>query len=222
MSSNYIRNIEYLCRKHKTDQSTLADTIGIDFTDLRRPTPDDLIRIADHFEITLDHLIRIPVYRIDEIRSKNIKLFVTDVDGVLTDGGMFYTESGDEFKKFNAKDGLAIKALKAKSIHTGIISHGINKDLIGRRAALLDVKLVEVGTTPKLDILKAWCSQLGIELNQVAYIGDDLTDLDCIKAVGLSACPADAVDAIKRHALVVTRRNGGDGCVRELLDDYLL
>jgi 3-deoxy-D-manno-octulosonate 8-phosphate phosphatase (KDO 8-P phosphatase) len=222
MASLYIRNLEYLCRKNKTDQSTLADTLGIDFTDMRRPTPEELIRIADHFGIGLDQLVRLPTYRNEELKSQNIRLFVTDVDGVLTDGGMFYTESGDEFKKFNAKDGIAIKALKSKGIQTGIISHGINKNLISRRAALLDISLVEVGTTPKLDLLKAWCTQLGIELSQVAYIGDDLTDLDCIKSVGISVCPNDAVSEVKRYCKVVTRAKGGEGCVREFLDEFLL
>lgn len=222
MNQTYLRNLEFLCRTRKIDLSSLANLIGIDFSDIRKPTPDDLVKIADYFSISLDLLLKGNLLRLDELKNKKIKLFVMDVDGVLTDGGMYYTESGDEFKRFNAKDGIAIKQIKQKGIATGIISHGINKNLIASRASLLDIALVEVSTVPKLDVLKAWCAQLGIELNQVAYIGDDLTDLDVIKSVGLAACPADAADKIKLHAHIVLTHKGGEGCVRELIDHYLL
>lgn len=222
MNSAYYRNLEYLCKSKKIDQSSLANEIGIDFSDLRRPTPDDLVKIADHFKVSLDLLLKGSLAKADEIRKKGIRLFVTDVDGVLTDGGMYYSESGDEYKKFNAKDGIAIKRLKKNGIQTGIISHGHNKNLIARRATLLDIELVEVSTVPKLDVLKAWCATMGIELAQVAYIGDDVTDAEVMQAVGLSACPADAVNSVKLHAHLILSRKGGEACVREFIDEYIL
>src|ERR1035438_6889908 len=101
---------------------------------------------------------------------KNIKFLVLDVDGVLTDGGMYYTESGDEFKKFNAKDGLAIRRLTKNGIPVGIISHGHLSMLITKRAELLGIKYVCVGMEmKKLDILTKWCEELKIDLHDVAY-----------------------------------------------------
>ncbi len=220
--SNYTRNLEFLCRKHKIDQSTLADEIGIDFTDLRKPSPDDLWRISRHFGISIDVLVSGQFEKIAAIKEKDIRLLVMDVDGVMTDGGMYYSESGDEYKKFNVKDGMAIKKLPEKGISTAIISNGSNKSLIARRAVHLGIERVEVGTQLKLDVLKAWCAQLGIELSQVAYIGDDINDEPVMKAVGLSACPADAVDSVKRISQILLERKGGEGCVREFIDLYLL
>jgi YrbI family 3-deoxy-D-manno-octulosonate 8-phosphate phosphatase len=149
------------------------------------------------------------------------KLLILDVDGVLTDGGMYYADSGDEFKKFNAKDGLAIqRVIKRFGLAIGIISNGHLTNLIQRRAQLLGITRVYVGTGNKLEILKSWCNELQIELSEVAYIGDDVNDLECMLQVGYSACPADAVQKIKDVAHIQLTKNGGDACVREFLDTY--
>ncbi len=148
------------------------------------------------------------------------KLLILDVDGVLTDGGMYYSESGDEFKKFNTKDGIAIRAL-SKHIPIGIISNGINKNLIQRRADLLGIEYVYVGADKKIDILNGWCYRLQIKLTDVAYIGDDVNDMECMKSVGISACPADAVAKIKAISKIQLSKNGGDACVREFIETYL-
>jgi len=218
----YVKNIEYLCKRNKLDMSSLADQIGIDFTDLRRPTPDDLVKIADHFGLSIDVLLRNSLQKIDDIRNRNIKLLVMDVDGVLTDAGMYYSESGDEYKKFNAKDGMAIKRLAKQGIRCGLLSNGTNKNLVSRRAATLGIELVEVSHTEKIDVLKAWCAQLGLELSQVAYIGDDINDEPVMRAVGLAVCPADAVNKIKLISHLILTRKGGEACIRELVDEYLL
>ncbi len=151
-----------------------------------------------------------------------IRFVVFDVDGVLTDAGMYYTESGDEFKRFNARDGLAMKALPKMSIETGIISHGINENLIRRRAALLNIQRVYCGSQPKLEILSAWCAEMGIALSEVAYIGDDVNDLPLFEHCGFTAAPADALPAVKNLAHVVLKNKGGYGCVREWIDGYIL
>jgi YrbI family 3-deoxy-D-manno-octulosonate 8-phosphate phosphatase len=152
---------------------------------------------------------------------KNIKFLVLDVDGVLTDGGMYYTESGDEFKKFNAKDGLAIRRLTKAGIPVGIISHGHLSKLINKRAELLGIKHVYVGMgVKKMDILINWCNELKIDLNDVAYIGDDINDLEVLQAVGVSACPDDAVFKVKNNVHHVLQNNGGQACVREFIDEY--
>ena len=150
------------------------------------------------------------------------KLLVLDVDGVLTDGGMYYTESGDEFKKFNTKDGIAIRHLSTiLKIKVGIISNGINNKLIQRRADLLGISLVYVGTDPKLEVLKDWCEKLTIDLTDVAYIGDDVNDLECMKLVGLPVCPADAVLKIKAVSKIILNRKGGDACIREFIEQFV-
>ena len=156
----------------------------------------------------------------DDIRNHS-KTFIFDIDGVLTDAGMYYTEEGDEFKKFNAKDGLAIRQVKQRGINTGIISHGYNSKIVSRRAERLHIELVEVSQTPKLQTLNKWCGELNISPMNVCFIGDDINDEDILRAVGFSACPGDAVNDVKNMVHVVLNKKGGEGCVRELIDLYL-
>ena len=183
------------------------------------PSPDELIAIARLFNVTLDVLLKQDLKA--RTKAKNIRFLVVDIDGVLTDGGMYYTESGDEFKKFNTKDGMAIKNLTAKGFPVGIISSGINRNLIQRRAELLKIENVYVGSGSKLEILKTWCADLNIKLNEVAYIGDDINDIEVIQNVGFSACPADAVQQVQQIVHTHLKRRGGDGCVREFVDTFL-
>lgn len=156
------------------------------------------------------------------MKKINIKLLALDVDGVLTDGGMYYSESGDEFKKFNTKDGMGIKLTVEKGIPVAFISSGINKNIITNRAKLLGVKFIYVGKGEKVEILSNWCKQLKIEMNEVAYIGDDVNDLKIINAVGFSACPSDAMKAIKDKVNLILKLKGGEGCVREFIEEKIL
>jgi 3-deoxy-D-manno-octulosonate 8-phosphate phosphatase (KDO 8-P phosphatase) len=149
-----------------------------------------------------------------------IKMLLLDIDGVLTDGGMYYTESGDEFKKFDTRDGLAIKMLTKKRFDVGFISAGKNKNLIESRAKLLGVRHCYVGFEPKLGVLDTWLKELGFAYENVLYVGDDLVDLDIFNAGVLAACPADAVNAIKEKAKIILTAKGGMSCVRELIDNY--
>jgi 3-deoxy-D-manno-octulosonate 8-phosphate phosphatase (KDO 8-P phosphatase) len=158
----------------------------------------------------------------EEFATQNIKFLVLDVDGVMTDGGMYYTESGDQFKKFNTKDGMAIKVVLSKGYHVAFLSSGSTEHIIQNRAETLGVERVYVGSRPKLEVLKEWCSELNLELENVAYVGDDINDLQVIEAVGFSGCPADAVEAVKLKVNVILTRNGGDACVREFVDEHLL
>lgn len=149
------------------------------------------------------------------------KLLILDVDGVLTDGGMYYLEDGSEFKKFNTKDGLAIRRIiKEYRLPVGIISNGSKDKLIESRAQTLYIERVYVGHGDKLSILEDWCKELQIDLSEVAYIGDDVNDLACMSKVGYAACPADAVDKIKEVAHIILKRNGGQACVREFIEMY--
>src|ERR1044072_8739116 len=145
--SQYAANLSFLLRKHELDKSSLSTELGI--ANLAHPLPDEIASIAGRFSLTTDLLLKTDLETREEARSKNIRMVIFDIDGVMTDAGMYYTEAGDEFKKFNAKDGMVVRRLKQRGIHTGIISHGFNSNLIQRRAERLHISHVEVSQVPK-------------------------------------------------------------------------
>ncbi|WP_107037649.1 KdsC family phosphatase [Brumimicrobium mesophilum] len=159
---------------------------------------------------------------VDLKKAKQIKLLILDVDGVMTDAGMFFTENGDQIKKYNAKDGMAIMALKKIGIAVGIISSGFKLEMVKARAELLKIEHLYVGRDLKIDILKGWCENLKIDLSEVGIIGDDINDMGVMKSVGFSAAPSDAVPIVKAQVDLVLNSKGGRGCVREFIDYYLL
>jgi 3-deoxy-D-manno-octulosonate 8-phosphate phosphatase (KDO 8-P phosphatase) len=140
-----------------------------------------------------------------------------DVDGVLTDAGMYYTESGDEFKKFNTRDGMGIKLLQAAGLLTAIITKEETK-LVARRGEKLAIPEVHQAAHEKLAVLRGILQRHHLSLAEVAYIGDDVNDLEVLQAVGFSAAPADAIPAVIRSVKYVCRKKGGEGAVRELAD----
>lgn len=151
-----------------------------------------------------------------------IKLLVLDIDGVLTDGGVYFTESGDEFKKFNVKDGLGIKQVVKEGIRVGFLSAGRTLKLIQRRADTLNVEMVYVGNERKIDVLTEWTKKLKISFSETAYIGDDVNDIECMGKCFFSACPADAVERVRKSVNVVLKKKGGEGCVREFIEKFLV
>ena len=153
----------------------------------------------------------------DPLDYSKIKLLVTDCDGCLTDGGMYYSEKGDELKKFNTKDGMAFKLLREKGIKTGIIT-GEKVDLNRRRAEKLKVDYFIDGCTDKSTALKTLCNDNGFSLEDVVYIGDDVNDLDILEIVGFSVAPQDATQKVKDVCDYVTKVNGGCGVIREVAD----
>jgi YrbI family 3-deoxy-D-manno-octulosonate 8-phosphate phosphatase len=159
---------------------------------------------------------------VDQSKLQSIQLLILDVDGVMTDAGMYFTENGDQIKKYNAKDGMAIRALDKFGIQVGIISSGFKLEVVKARADLLKIEHLYVGRDPKMEILTNWCEKLGISFDEVGIIGDDINDLDVMKNVGFSASPADAVPVVKEHVDLVLQKKGGEGCVREFIDYYLL
>jgi YrbI family 3-deoxy-D-manno-octulosonate 8-phosphate phosphatase len=156
------------------------------------------------------------------LKNPNIKFLVLDVDGVMTDGGMFYTESGDQFKKFNTKDGMGIQLAIKAGLQVAFLSSGSQAMIVRGRAKTLGVDHIYIGPRAKIDVLTEWCREFNIQMVQVAYIGDDVNDLEVIEAVGFSACPADAMKAVTLRVNVVLKKNGGEGCVREFIDEHLL
>lgn len=149
-----------------------------------------------------------------------IRLFLTDCDGCLTDGGMYYSEHGDEMKKFNTRDGMAFAMLREHGILTGIITNE-RVELTRRRAEKLKLDFYEAGCNDKTAAIRKLCTQQGIAPENVAYIGDDINDLEAIRMVGLGCCPADALSAVQSNARLVTSAKGGAGVIREVAD-YIL
>ncbi|MDD3368820.1 MAG: N-acylneuraminate cytidylyltransferase [Lachnospiraceae bacterium] len=147
----------------------------------------------------------------------HIKMFLTDSDGCLTDGGMYYTENGDEIKKFNTQDGKGLALLKEANIITGIVT-GESRELVSRRAQKLGVDILEMGANDKLPIIRKLCEQYDISLEDVCYIGDDLGDLDVIKAVGIGCSVPNGIDIVKKSAKYITKKSGGNGAIREVAD----
>jgi len=151
---------------------------------------------------------------------KSIKLILTDVDGVLTDSGMYYSEAGDELKKFNTHDGMGLQLIRQKGIKTGIITSE-NTKLVERRFQKLKLDYLYQGKREggKLASVKEICEKEGLSLANIAYIGDDVNCLELLSSVGLAACPADAMEAVKNiPGIIQMKKKGGEGCVREFTE----
>lgn len=155
-----------------------------------------------------------------EFGIPDIKLLLTDCDGCLTDGGMYYSEQGDELKKFNTRDGMGFSLLRQSGIITGIITSE-DVDLNRRRAEKLKLDILSAGCTNKLKEVTRICNERGILLENVCYIGDDLNDIETVKAVGYGCCPADAIEEVKEVADFITIAKGGNGVIREVVDKLL-
>ena len=147
-----------------------------------------------------------------------IKLFLSDVDGVLTDAGMYYTESGDEFKKFSTYDGMGFQLLQKTGVKVGIITSE-DRDLNRRRAKKIGLDFDFHGTKDKLQIVTDLCKKENIFLKEVAYIGDDVNCFELLSNIGFAACPNNAVEKIKLIPNIIQlEKNGGEGVVREFIE----
>jgi len=152
---------------------------------------------------------------------RDLKLFATDVDGVLTDAGMYYGESGEELKKFHTRDGMGLKLLQAEGVITAIITME-NTKIVERRGMKLGIPEVFQGVKDKVAVLFNLSEKYGIPLEQMAYIGDDVNDVEALKAVGYAAAPADCVEQVRRIVHYVCKKRGGEGVVREVIDRILI
>ncbi|MEP6647298.1 MAG: HAD-IIIA family hydrolase [Saprospiraceae bacterium] len=155
-------------------------------------------------------------------KASHIKMLILDVDGTLTDGGVYIDANGVQSKKFNIRDGMGITLLHDVGILVGIISHSRSQTILQERARMLDIKYVYSGKEPKLDVLKKWMEELSLTTDQVAFIGDDVNDIEMLENVGISACPSDAHYKVLNVVDIVLQRKGGEGCVREFIDRFLL
>jgi 3-deoxy-D-manno-octulosonate 8-phosphate phosphatase (KDO 8-P phosphatase) len=155
-----------------------------------------------------------------EMRSQHIALVVLDVDGVLTSGELVFGQDGEMFKTFHAHDGLGIAAAHSVGLKTAIIT-GRSSKMVEMRSAELKINDVLQGTSNKMQALTTLLAKYNLTLAQVAYVGDDLNDLPIMRQVGLACAVDNAAAEVKCHAHLVTRRAGGNGAVREVIE-YIL
>ncbi|WP_298542632.1 acylneuraminate cytidylyltransferase [uncultured Aquimarina sp.] len=202
----------------KDYQNRLSGNIGIslmpEYTDVELDEEDDWQRAE----------ILMKKYLFPVRSQKEIKLFISDIDGVLTDAGMYYSENGDELKKFNTHDGMAFQLIRESGVKTAIITSE-NTELVKRRANKLKVDYLYQGKRDggKLSAALEICKKEGIEIDNVAYIGDDINCLELLSAVGLSACPSNALEKIKNiPGIIQLSKKGGEGVVREFYEEILV
>lgn len=154
--------------------------------------------------------------------KNKIKLFGCDVDGTLTDAGMYYSEDGNETKKFNSKDGMGIRLLRENGILTLIITSE-NTKIVENRAKKLNVDYLYQGVKNKFETIKELLEKLNIRREEFAYIGDDINDKELLEFAGIKACPNDAVGLIKNiENILIMDLKGGEGAVREFIDKHIL
>jgi YrbI family 3-deoxy-D-manno-octulosonate 8-phosphate phosphatase len=146
-----------------------------------------------------------------------VRLLCVDVDGVLTDAGMYYGPDGEVLKKFNTRDGMGLARVREAGVAVAIIS-GEDSAIVYARAAKLKIDEVFSGVANKLDVVNDLAASHNIAPDEVAYIGDDLNDLTAMECVGFACAVADAADPIKAMAHYVAQRRGGDGAVREVCE----
>ncbi len=197
----------------------LSGKIGIyempEYTATEIDEPDDWAII--------ENLMQRHVLSHNKDNKHNIKLFITDVDGVLTDAGMYYSENGDELKKFNTHDGMGMSLLRNAGIKTAIITSE-ETDIVSRRAKKLNIDYLYQGKRHggKLAAALEICDKENISIENVAYIGDDINCFDLLSAAGLKACPNDAMSQIKQiPGIKILSLKGGEGCVREFIEFIL-
>lgn len=196
------------------DQNRLSGSIAVyemeEFTGYELDEPHDWV-ICESLMNELILKDKAPDY-------SNIKIVMTDVDGVLTDAGMYYGEHGEEYKKFNTQDGRGFEILRMNGIKTAIITSE-NTSIVERRAKKIKADFLYQGVQDKLSIAKEICTLCGFTLDQVAYIGDDVNDLDLLLNAGLAACPANAVEKIKSVPKILKLQSqGGEGAFREVVN----
>jgi YrbI family 3-deoxy-D-manno-octulosonate 8-phosphate phosphatase len=150
-------------------------------------------------------------------RAARVRLLCVDVDGVLTDAGMYYGPDGEVLKRFNTRDGMGLERVRQAGVAVAIIS-GEDSAIVHARAAKLKIDDVFCGASDKRVAIAELCLRHGLRLEQVAFIGDDLNDLGALACVGFPCAVADAAPEVKAAAAYVTQRRGGDGAVREVCE----
>lgn len=153
-------------------------------------------------------------------KLKKVKLLVMDIDGTLTDGAMYYSQNGEELKRFSTRDGMGITLLHKSEIKTAILTSE-NSQIAQKRGEKLKINKIILNSKDKSNALISLSEHFSISLAEIAYIGDDVNDLHAMKMAGVSICPSDAVEEIKKVSDYISIYAGGNGAVRELCEMIL-
>lgn len=222
----FVDNLKFLFARKGLDRHAIAPKLGCMPVDIQRwmdgtaePNLQQLMTLAATLQVGVDRLLKRDLT--NRGRAADIKLLVLDVDGVLTDGGIYLTEKGDEIKKFHAHDGRGIMTAQKSGIEVAFLSGGQHHVAIQARAERLGIKRWYVGRTAKTIILEEWLGTSKLSYSQVAYIGDDANDLGVIAKAALTACPADANTKNRESVDIILNLGGGQGCVREFIEEHL-
>lgn len=158
-----------------------------------------------------------------EVREllSRVKLLVMDVDGTLTDGKVYYSVRGEELKVFSIRDGMGIGLMNIAALPTAIITSE-DTEIVTARAKKLNIQHVILGSRDKEKDLRSLAAKLNIELQEIAYIGDDINDIPALQISGIAACPNNAVESVKSICNFIAKSDGGNGAVRELIEAILL
>ena len=149
--------------------------------------------------------------------AKNIKILLTDVDCVLTDGGMYYTSNGDVMKKFYTRDGMGVNMLRRKGIPTIIVTKE-KTQMVKKWAKKMNIEYLYDGIQQKETILKIISKKYNVKNSEIGYIGDDINDIELLKMVGFSATPNDGIIEVQKIVHYICKKNGGEGAFREVAD----
>ena len=222
----FVDNLKFLFALKGLDRHVIAPKLGCTPADLTNwmdgsaePNLQQLLTLAATFQVSVDRFLKRDLT--NRAKAADIKLLVLDVDGVLTDGGIYLTEKGDEIKKFHARDGRGIMTAQKRGIEVAFLSGGQHSVAVAARAERLGIKRWYVGRTAKTIILEDWLATSKLSYDQVAYIGDDANDLGVIAKAGLTACPADAATNNRESVDIILNLSGGQGCVREFIEEHL-
>jgi 3-deoxy-D-manno-octulosonate 8-phosphate phosphatase (KDO 8-P phosphatase) len=154
------------------------------------------------------------------IKASKIKVVLTDVDGVLTDGGMYYSNKGDIMKKFHVRDGMGVTLLRKNTIPTIIVTKEKN-EIIKQWSKKMKIDKLLMGIINKEAVLEKICQNYDVQASEICYIGDDINDLGLLKLVGLSATPSDGITEAQKICDYVCENNGGNGVFREVANMIL-
>jgi 3-deoxy-D-manno-octulosonate 8-phosphate phosphatase (KDO 8-P phosphatase) len=153
-------------------------------------------------------------------KASTVRMLVLDIDGTMTDGGVYYSKDGEELKRFSVKDGMGITLLQRSGILCGIITSE-NSGIVTARANKLKIEHVVLGSRNKPQALRDMSASAGVPLDQIAYIGDDVNDVFAMQIAGLSVCVGDAVEAVREVSHIICSNPGGGGAVREIAEFIL-
>ena len=154
-------------------------------------------------------------------RARQVKLLLFDVDGVLTDGRLYLDNRGEEYKAFNSRDGHGLKMLQRNGVEVGIIT-GRNSEIVAHRTRELGIRHVRQGCADKFPIYEQMIAELGLQHEQIGFVGDDVVDLPIMLRVGLAVCPRDGHFLVQRHSHWVSPNDGGRGCARDVCELLML